>query len=127
MPALPATIPSRPRLDATAVVKRLAAGAPGTKRHHRYYGDALLCVRYREDTATGERLTTVELVIERRPARPGKAARDSVLVRIGYGETELRQRVKDAGGQWDPARKLWRLPAPAVRRLKLTRRIVKET
>jgi hypothetical protein len=118
------------KADATAVVKRLAAGAPGTKRQQRRFGDALLCVRYRLDTATGERLTTVELVIERRPAGPAQAARlqaetrTDYLVRVAIDETDLRQRVKAAGGRWDPKLKLWHLTGTAVRRLKLKNRVV---
>jgi hypothetical protein len=45
-------------------------------------------------------------------------------VRIAYGETELRNRVKAAGGTWDAARKPWRLPKTAIRKLQLQHRMV---
>jgi len=48
-----------------------------------------------------------------------------VRVRIGFGETELRQRVKDAGGAWDASKKLWRIKAASVRAVGLQKRIVK--
>jgi hypothetical protein len=32
-----------------------------------------------------------------------------VSIRPGYGERELRERVKQAGGYWNPDRKAWHL------------------
>jgi hypothetical protein len=63
-------------------------------------------------------MTTVELVVEQRPMPPPPC------VRIAYDEVELRRQVKAAGGVWDPARKLWRLPKAEIRRLKLEHRVV---
>lgn len=90
----------------TAAIKRLLPGAPGTKRLVACFCDALLCVRYRHDPLRNCRLTTVELVIEERPAKPEKTA----WIRVAYGKTELRQRIKEAGGAWHRQRKLWLLP-----------------
>lgn len=105
-----------------SVLKKLAPTAPGAKRLAARYGDALICVRYREDQQTGQRLTTVELIVETRdrPPRPVPQA----TVRIAYGETELRHRVKAAGGTWDAERKLWHLPKTAIRKLQLLHRMV---
>lgn len=91
---------------------------PGTRRLVERHGEALVCVRYRVDEARGRRLTTIELIVEDKPLKQ----RD-VLIRIAYGEAVLRQQVKAAGGQWDATLKLWRVPLPAVRRLKLESRI----
>lgn len=102
------------------VLKKLSPAAPGAKRLALRYGSALVCVRYREDGASGRRLTTVELIVEER-AMPPPAA-----VRIAFEETELRGAVKAAGGIWDARRKLWILPAAAIRTLKLKDRIVPE-
>lgn len=93
-PASPAT-----RARAGAVVKKLAPGAPGTRRLLQRYGSTLVCVRYREVEApdgANRRQTTIELVIDERPTKP----RDAWL-RIAYGETELRRAVRQAGGTWD--------------------------
>jgi hypothetical protein len=49
-------------------------GDKGTKRWLAQYGDRLLFVRYRHDTDTRERLTTVELIVDRRPAPRACAA-----------------------------------------------------
>lgn len=104
----------------SVVLKKLSPGAPGTRRLSERYGNALVCVRYREDVQTGRRLTTVELVVESRPLPPPAG------VRIAYGETELRRKVKAAGGVWDAECKLWRLPKSTIRRLNLTQRIATE-
>jgi hypothetical protein len=107
--------------SAGGVLKKLSPAAPGAKRHAARFGDALVCVRYRDDPVRGRRLTTVELIVEERPL-PAPTG-----VRIGYGETELRARVKAAGGTWDAAAKLWRLPKATIRKLKLADRVVAET
>ncbi len=103
-----------------AVIKKLAPAAPGAKRLTERFGDALDCVRYREEAETGKRLTTVELIVAERPmpARSG--------VRIAYGETELRRRVKAAGGIRDAEHKVWRLPNAMIRKLKLEQRVAAE-
>lgn len=121
-PAATATRPA-PALPVTdsVVLKKLAPTAAGARRFAARFGDALVCVRYREDANGGRRLTTVELVVDTRPLPPGE-----LLVRIAFDETELRARVKEAGGTWDAKRKLWRLPRAAVRTLKLTSRVVRE-
>lgn len=106
----------------SAAIKRLPPGAPGTKRLVERYGDALLCVRYRHDPQRNLRLTTVELVVEERPRKPEKTA----WVRIAYGECELRQRIKAAGGTWHPERKLWQLPLKAIKSMKLETRVVSD-
>jgi hypothetical protein len=107
-------------LAATTVLKRLPPGAGGTRRLQQRYGTELVCVRYRESADGSTRFTTVELVVERRPATPAED-----LVRIEFSETGLRDKVKAAGGRWDPKLKLWRLPSTATRALRLKNRIVK--
>lgn len=48
----------------------LIPGRNGTKKLLRLYGDRLLRVRYRYDSATGRRQTTVELLVEEVPWTP---------------------------------------------------------
>jgi hypothetical protein len=48
------------------VIKRLAPGAPGTRRLQDRYCDALVCVRYRETADGRARFTSVELVVKPR-------------------------------------------------------------
>ncbi len=49
-----------------------------------------------------------------------------VAVRVGFAEVELRRRVKEAGGKWNPSRKAWELRYASVVALKLQARIVEE-
>ena len=106
------------KLNSMKVVKRLNAGLPGTARWLDRFGEDLLCVRYREDPATGERYTTVELIVAMRGPKPGT----KMLVKIDYRESELRRRVRQHGGDWDSVRRLWRVPYEAVLALGLEER-----
>lgn len=120
--APPRATEADPALLRSTTAKRLKPGSPGTRRLLERYGKALLCVRYRIDPSSGRRFTTVELVIEERRGLPAPM----VWVRVGYGETDLRQRIKEAGGTWDGKRKLWSLSGQAAKALKLQKRIVKD-
>lgn len=87
----------------------LKPGQKGTRRLLAKYGAALLCVRYRYDEEAGENLTTVEIIIERRPSNRSIRHRDTdvVAVAIPYVEQVLRQKLKTAGGRWYPDQKVW--------------------
>lgn len=140
-------------------LKTLRPGHKGTKELVARYGTNLLCVRYRFDDVTRERVKTVELIIQRRSAEPtlapqvrkaappadwtaaspapvaARTARGSapalrprsgaqrVPLRIHWGETDLRQRIKSAGGWWDPHRRLWLLRRDHAQRLGLLHRM----
>lgn len=47
-----------------------------------------------------------------------------VYFRISYGETGVRELVKQAGGYWNPDKKAWHLEYCAVVQLGLERRII---
>lgn len=107
----------------------LAPGQNGTKKLVARYGDRLLRVRYRYDAERKLRLKTIELIIEAVPWTPRERRRrrapgDLVAVRIEFGETDLRARVKEAGGKWLPGRRLWELEWRSVRELGLEGRVV---
>jgi hypothetical protein len=81
-------------------------------------GDRLICVRHRYDPATGRRCTTVELIEEEIRAQPQDRQIASapprphpnvLALRIEYWESDLRAKVKAAGGIWRPRHKLWEL------------------
>ncbi len=57
-------------------------------------------------------------------ARAGDVAPRRVALRIGRRERELQQRVKSAGGRWDPVRQVWMLRQDVVERLDLLPRVV---
>jgi len=104
------------------VAKKLLPGQPGTLKLERKFGDALLCVRYRVDPQTRQRVTTVELIVDQAPLTPRPDR--TVGVRVNYRETELRQQMRDIGATWDSQARLWRMPFRAASRLGLHRRIV---
>ena len=115
------------------VKKKLNPGARGTKRYVEEYGDRLVCVRYRHDGVRKKRLTTVEIIVAeadltRLYTEAAKAIyphhNQQVFVRIGYQETQLQKLVKQAGGQWQRERKLWRMRRHLAIELGLRDRIV---
>ena len=124
--------------------------------------DRLLYVRYRYDPETNTRVTTVELIVDRRPAGPASPRPASataalppgpqlgppeskttatgaralgttlsrtlgpglVALRINTRETALCEKVKGAGGYWDPNLGFWVLRVDHVRALGLASRLV---
>lgn len=88
----------------------LKPGQRGTKSLAEKYGEDLLCVRFRYDEKSRQRLKTVELVVERvdwEPPVPQHAPGQLVPLRIAGYELELRSQVKSAGGIWNSEKQLW--------------------
>ena len=113
--------------EATKIRRTLLPGQPGTKKFVTEYGDRLVCVRYRYDKARHCKLTTVEVIAEQRVWKA--ETRDPlpnalVLVRVAYEETELRKRVKTAGGKWNQRKGVWEMAYANVIALGLRDRIV---
>jgi len=114
------------------VIKKMKPGDPGTKRLLAHYGKQLVCVRYRHDKQTRRRLTTVELIVDTGFYMPASNTRTQykslesnriVMVRIDFQETKLRQKIKQAGGKWNPERKRWQVKHCEAEKLGLTARI----
>ena len=102
-------------------------GSKGTKKLLEEYGEQLVCIRYRYDETRCRRLKTVELIIEDVPWHPHPASlrmTTPVGVRVGVPEVELQRRIKQAGGKWNPARRLWERRRDQALRLGLKDRIV---
>jgi hypothetical protein len=111
----------------------LRPGQKGTKGLARKYGDRLVCVRYKYDQQTGRRYTTVELIEEEIDCKPNAAPaqiqepmlpQQRLGVRIEYWESDVREKVKAAGGIWRPRQKLWELRYEDVVALGLESRVV---
>ncbi|MBM3131254.1 MAG: hypothetical protein FJ009_21855 [Chloroflexi bacterium] len=105
----------------------LKRGQKGTKRLLAEYGDALVCVRYRYDAQKKKRYKTVELIVEAidwRPLPKRPKADAIAAIKVNWGEAELGRRVKQAGGKWNPQKKVWELRYDQVVKLKLEQRIV---
>ena len=117
----------RPRTMRTRL--HLKPGQRGTKLLLAQYGDRLVCVRYRYDAQRRKRFKTVELIVAERDGNPSArrfAADARVAVRVDFAEVDLRQRVKHAGGKWNPDDKAWELRYADAVALKLEARIVDE-
>src|SRR5439155_17080 len=83
----------------------LKPGRKGTKQLLAQYGDRLVCVRYRHDTQQKKRFKTVELIVAEwawEPPVPQIPADHRVALRMCFAEVELRERVKQARGKWNP-------------------------
>jgi hypothetical protein len=131
----PPTIPAAARIGADQprgeadfgkVKKKLAPGANGTKQWLERYGSELVCVRYRENAASGMQYKTVEVLVGERPIAARRTDQAQVLVRIGWAETKLRAAAMSAGAVLDDSTKLWRMPRGAATNLGLAERIVKK-
>ena len=105
----------------------LQPGQDGTRKLVEEYGDRLLYVRYQYDPERKRRVKTVELIVEEVPWAPtlGRISRKTIVgVRVTPQEGAVRQQVKQAGGTWDPKRKLWNLPYEKIVQLELEKRMV---
>ena len=108
----------------TRVIKKILANQPGAIKLARRFGQALVCVRYRNNENGSVRYTTVELLVDQAPVRKRTRDADIVALKLVIGEVELRQRIQASGGQWDARALVWRLPRGAVKRLGLLDRVV---
>jgi hypothetical protein len=102
-------------VDNNQVIKRLKPGQAGTRGLYRRFGPALVCVRYRENESGNTRFTTVELVVDQRPARRQLLVR----VKIRYDDLTMRRHALALGAQWDEAERTWRMPRRAAIQLGL--------
>ena len=88
----------------------LKPGQRGTKSLVKKYGDALLCVRFKYDSLSQQRIKTVELVVEKtawKPPKPRYTTDSLVPLRIEVEDMPMRQQAKAAGGRWNPEKRLW--------------------
>ena len=123
-----ATPPQRsPEPSGSRVRLHLKPGQKGTKQLLAQYGDRLICVRYRYDAQRKKRFKTVELVVAERdwePPQPRFAHDQIVGLRVAFTEVAVRDPVKQAGGTWNPERRVCQLRYDRVVALGLNSRIV---
>jgi len=120
----PTTTPSP--IASTRIIKKLAPGQPGAKRLTQRWGEQLVCVRYRQDLASGRRYTTVELLVDEGPIPVDMRLPDTLHVRVAYGERDLGRALRQQGGQWDRSHQVWQIGKDAVKRLDLFDRVVRD-
>ena len=128
-PSARATPPRRSRQSSTSRVRlHLKPGQKGTKQLLAQYGDRLICVRYRYDAQRKKRFKTVELLVAERDWEPRPRFADDQIVglRVAFADVAVRDRVKQAGGTWNPERRVWQLRYDRAVALGLNGRIVDE-
>ena len=90
----------------------LKPGQKGTQRLVTRFG----AVRYRYDERIGDNLTTVEIIVDRRPRLPHRYRdTDMVAVAVPDTETALREKLKSAGGRWNSEERVWQVCFGAIR------------
>jgi len=107
------------------ITKTLQPGDMGTLNLLEQYGEQLICVRYRVDEAAQKRYTTVELIVNEKEFRR-RSPNVSVLIKVKYEETSLRERVKAAGARWMQEEKAWLIDYRIAAKMKLKSRIIKK-
>ena len=105
------------------VGKTMQPDARGAMKLARKYGQTLLCVRYRLSPDGKQRMTTVELEVERVPVQ--KKVNLAVSVKIYASETELAARAKAKGAWFNGETRLWRMRQNDARALGLTERVAR--
>lgn len=112
------------------VIKKIKPGAAGSKRYLFEYEESLVCVRYRYDPDRNERLTTVEIIVDRAPVKqknpeptPPPPA-PIALIRLDWTDPYPRKKILEAGGSWIMTLKLWKLGYDQVVALGLEDRVV---
>lgn len=96
--------------DVMKIRLTLKPGQNGTKSLMKKYGESLVCVRFRYDPETRQRLKTVELIVERSewiPPPPRFSNDTLVPLRIRATNVPIRTMAKSAGGRWNPEKQLW--------------------
>ena len=103
------------------MAKKIKPSQRGAIKITRNYGNELLCVRYRENPDGTERLTTVELVVERVMIQK----RDDPIVsfKIKSDEVDLRRLAQCKGATYDSKNQMWSLVRSEVLRMGLRSRI----
>ena len=109
------------RLGEWRVAKKIKPSQRGAIKLARSYGGELICVRYRENPEGTERLTTVELLVERAVIQK----RDDPIVsfKIKHDELEFRSMAMSRGAKYDARNQMWQLCRSEVLRMGLKSRI----
>ena len=109
------------RLDEWHVAKKIKPSQRGAIKLARSYGPELLCVRYRENPEGTERLTTVEIVVDRVVIQ--KRDDPVVYFKLRQGEIDLRRQAMARGARYNGRTYMWQLPRSEVIRMGLKSRI----
>lgn len=109
-----------------AVTKRLLPGSPGTKRHLQQHGGQLVCVRYRHDPESGQRYTTVELLVDSGPMPLDRRSGPTVHVSVRQNEVTLQQLLARHGTHETGELQACLIPRPLAIALGLQDKVVRK-
>jgi hypothetical protein len=104
-----------------AVGKTMQVDTPGALKLTRKYGDALICVRYRMSPDGSERITTIELEVDRVIVQ--RKANPVVSVKIYASESKLTAMAKAKGARFNAKTRLWRMHKNDAQSIGLGQRI----
>jgi hypothetical protein len=104
------------------VARRMAPDRDGARKLALRYGEALVCVRHRLNSAGTVRFTTVELLVEQTPVVPTGVR--LVAVRLEPGDRPTRALLLSCGAHWDRTQKVWMVPRKVVKTFGLLDRVV---
>lgn len=110
-----------PAPEGWRVSKKMKPGQRGAIKLARAYDQDLVCVRYRESPDGTERITTIELVVER--AIIQKRDDPVVAFKIKHDELALRRAAQAKGARYDAKTAMWKLQLSEVIRMGLRNRI----
>lgn len=106
-----------------AVGKTMQVDTPGAVKLTRKYGDLLVCVRYRVSPDGSQRITTIELEVDRVDIQ--RRSNPIVTVKIYPSETKLTTMAKAKGARFNAKTRLWRMHRNDAHALGLNDRIAK--
>ena len=90
-----------------AVSKTIQTDGKGAVKLAQKYGESLVCVRYRISPDGNERITTIELEIDKTPVN--KKANPLVTLKIYSSETDLISIAKAKGARYNAKTRLWQM------------------
>jgi hypothetical protein len=102
----------------------MQADARGALKLARVFGETLICVRYRLSPDGNERITTVELEVDRVTVQ--HRSNPSVSVKIYASELKLAAQAKAKGAWFNGKTRLWRMHQNDAHALGLGNRIAQE-
>ncbi|HVO74737.1 MAG TPA: hypothetical protein VMT35_11985 [Ignavibacteriaceae bacterium] len=109
------------------IKRTLLPNQPGTKALIERFGKDLICVRYRYDKERNKKVTTAEIIIDETEWKRNEKKIPSnkiMFVAVSYGERDLADLVKSAGGKWNRGKKAWELTYKEVKKLRLEDRLI---
>ena len=108
---------------AWAVAKTMQVDTAGAVKLTQKYGDALVCVRYRISPDGSERITTIELEVDR--VKVQHKSNPVVAVKIYPSEIKLIAMAKAKGARFNGKTRLWKMHQNDAYALELGKRIAR--